>query len=56
MIGEMAKLATPMDDQPFADQRFASLCMGLWSMYNQAQSPDQPDADEIVQALLKLGK
>jgi hypothetical protein len=54
--GEMAKLATPMDEQPFGDERFASLCMGLWTAYQQAQVPDAGAADAMVQALLKMGK
>ncbi|HEX4125499.1 MAG TPA: hypothetical protein VHY37_12285, partial [Tepidisphaeraceae bacterium] len=56
LIGEMAKLATPMDDAPFAEERFASLCMGLWSAYNQAQPPDQHNADAMVQALMTMGR
>jgi hypothetical protein len=56
LIGEMAKLATPMDGQPFGDERFASLCMGLWNAFEQAQVPDDSQADAMVQALLKMGR
>jgi hypothetical protein len=54
VVGEMAKLATPMDEEHFGDERFASLCMGLWSAYNQI--PDAASADAMAQALLKMGR
>ncbi len=34
--GEIVKLATPFNEQPFARVRFASYALSLWSHYEQA--------------------
>lgn len=54
-VGDLAKLLTPMDNQPFGAERYASLAVAVWQ--RAAESPDPKVPDAVFDAMLtRLGK
>ncbi|HZK79823.1 MAG TPA: hypothetical protein VFC46_02125, partial [Humisphaera sp.] len=49
-LGELAKLLTPMDKQPFAVERYASLAIGVWQ--RAAEGTDTKISDGLFDAML----
>ncbi|HWE04233.1 MAG TPA: hypothetical protein VG326_17640 [Tepidisphaeraceae bacterium] len=49
-LGEFAKLLTPMDRQPFATERYASLAISVWQ--RAAEGTDTKVADGLFDAML----
>jgi len=48
--GEFSKLLTPMDNQPFALERYASFAVGVWQ--RAAEATDAKSADGLFDAML----
>ncbi|MDB5329123.1 MAG: hypothetical protein JWP03_274 [Phycisphaerales bacterium] len=53
--GDLARLLTPINNQPFALERNASLAVGIWQRYSE--TADQRSADALFESMLaKLRK
>jgi hypothetical protein len=48
--GEFSKLLTPMENQPFATERYASFAIGVWQ--RAAEATDAKSADGLFDAML----
>ena len=44
LAGHIGRLMTPMDGQPFADERYAAFALKLWKRHQDAKDPASADA------------
>ena len=57
VAGELSKLMTPLNNAPFADERYASLGLTLWGRYEQAtDAKNATAAADAVAARLKSSR